>query len=274
MIAPLRRAWLLSALEAVLARQGAARLVSAPLVFPDARSFPDRWTPDAHGVAAIARRLLGLAGLGHLDVSIATFVEDVAVDRVGLDGKPSSWSHRGAAAWFAGIRGNVCEFGVELSKLSDPLGLVAALAHEVGHAFRHAHRMEHREELTEERLTDLTTVYLGFGVLTTAASERFTSHSHDNLGSSYQRQAQGYLPPEELAFLLAAQLVVRGYAPATIKDVARALPTNQAVALVQIAGTLDRREVCSELGFDAVPAVQPPPEHLPRPWWRRLLGPG
>ena len=269
---PLEREWLMAALETLIEARGEAPVLSAPLLFADARSFPDPWSPDADGVAALARRLLGHAGLAHLGVSIETFEEERAIDTVGLDGKAASWSHAGAAAWFAGIRGATCLFGIEVGKLGDALGLVAAMAHEVAHAYRAAHRLVHRDHDVEERLTDVTTVYLGFGVLTTAASERFTTRSRDDLGSSYQHQRQGYLAPHELGFLLGAQLRLRGYDPGTIKAIARCLPANQAAAVHAATRALDRAQVAEQLGFTGPPAAQPPPAHLPRAWWKRLLG--
>lgn len=269
---PLEREWLLAALETLIEARGEAPVLSAPLLFADARSFPDRWSPDTAGVAALATRLLRHAGLAHLEVSIETFEEERDVDTVGLDGKAASWSHAGAAAWFAGIRGTTCLFGIEVSKLGDALGVVAAMAHEVGHAYRAAHRLERRDRDLEERLTDVTTVYLGFGVLTTAASERFTTHSRDDLGSSYLHQRQGYLAPHELGFLLGAQLQLRGYDPATIKAIARCLPANQAAAVHAAVRELDRATVADQLGFTAPPAAQRPPELLPRSWWQRLFG--
>ena len=262
----------MAALEALIAARGEAPVLSAPLLFADACSFPDRWSPDAHGVAALATRLLRHAGLAHLGVSIETFEEERDIDTVGLDGKAASWSHAGAAAWFAGIRGTTCQFGIELGKLGDALGLVAAMAHEVGHAYRAAHRLVHRDHDLEERLTDVTTVYLGFGMLTTAASERFTSHSRDDLGSSYLHQRQGYLAPHELGFLLGAQLRLRGYDPRTIKAIACCLPANQAAAVHAAVRELDRAQVADQLGFVGLPAAQPPPAHLPRAWWKRLFG--
>ena len=189
---------------------------------------------------------------------------------VGRDGRPASTSHAGAAAWFAGIRGGTCLFGAEAGKLTDPLGLVAAMAHEVAHAFRRSHRLEHREHDLEERLTDVTTVYLGFGVLTTAASARTITAHHDNLGSSYGHQRQGYLAPHEMAFLLASQLQLRGYDAATVRWFAGQLPANQAATVRAAVAETSRAAVADAMGFDAVPAAQPSPR--PPPWWRRLLG--
>jgi hypothetical protein len=268
----LRREWLAAALEAIIAARGEDTFLSAPLLLPDDSCFPDRWSPDAAGVRALAERLLDYAKLGHLNVSIETFEEEQDVHEVGLDGRAAKWSHAGAAAWFAGIRAGTCLFGVETSKLTDPLGVVAAMAHEVGHAYRRAHRMERAEHDLEERLTDVTTIYLGFGVLTTAAAARFTARSHESLGSSWSHQRQGYLGFDEMAYLLALQLLARGYDDATIKAFAKKLPANQAAVVRETARTLAAADVHELLGFTEPPKPQPSPLPPAQSWWKRLFG--
>lgn len=268
---PLEREWLWAALQTLVDARGEDTFLTAPILLPTDACFPDRWTPDEHGVARLAKRLLGYAGLGHLDVDVELFTEQTQVREVGLDGRPSATSHAGAAAWFAGIRNNVCVFGAEADKLDDALGLVGAMAHEIGHAFRRSHRLEHRDRALEEKLTDVTTVYLGFGVLTTAAAARFITKHHDNLGSSYAHAKQGYLAAHEMAFLLASQLVIRGYDRDTIRYLARHVGANQAATIRAAVAETTPDLIANAMGFDRVPAPTPPPA-MPKSWWQRLLG--
>jgi hypothetical protein len=266
--APLEREWLWAALQTLVDTRGETTFFTAPILTPDDRCFPDRWTPDRDGVAALAKRLLGYARLDHLDVDVDVFVEPTEVREVGLDGRASATSHAGAAAWFAGIRGNTCYFGAEQDQLDDALGLVGAMAHEIAHAFRRAHRLEHRDRDLEEKLTDVTTIYLGFGILTTAASARFITTHHDNLGSSYAHKKQGYLAPHEMAFMLATQLSLRGYDHATIRRLAKHLPANQRAVIRAALAETTRELIANAMGFDRVPDPVPPPL-VETPWWRR-----
>jgi hypothetical protein len=200
------------------------------------------------------------------------FTEETEVREVGLDGRASATSHVGAAAWFAGIRGNTARFGAEADQLGDPVGIVGAMAHEIAHAFRRTYRLEHRDRDIEEKLTDVTTIYLGLGVLTTAASARYTTKL-DGLGSSYAHRRQGYLAPHEMAFLLATQLALRGYEASAIRAIAKHLPANQARSLRDAVAACDRATIANGMGFDRVPEPTPPPPDLvSRPWWQRLLG--
>jgi hypothetical protein len=264
--APLEREWLWAALQTLVEARGEATLLTAPLLLPTDEFFPDRWTPDEAGVGRLAKRLLGHAGLGHLGVEVEVFTEPTQVREVGLDGRAAATSHAGAAAWFAGIRNGTCLFGAEAEQLGDPLGLVGAMAHEIGHAFRRSHRLEHPDRDLEEKLTDVTTIYLGFGVLTVAASARFITSHHDNLGSSYAHKRQGYLAPHEMAFMLASQLLLRGYERPVIKHYAKHLPANQRATIHATAGELSRGLVANGMGFDALPPPTPPPA-IPKSWW-------
>jgi hypothetical protein len=269
--APLEREWLWAALETLVEARGEEPFLRAPIVLPDDRFFPDRWSADEHGVARLARRLLGYAGLGHLEVEVEVFTEATEVREVGLDGRASATSHVGAAAWFAGIRGGTCLFGAEADQLGDPVGIVGAMAHEIGHAYRRSYRLEHRDRTMEEKLTDVTTIYLGFGLLTTAASARFITAHHDNLGSSYAHKRQGYLAPHEMAFMLASQLVLRGYDARVVRALIKSLPANQAATVRATFAETTRPLIANAMGFDRVPDPVAPPV-IEKSFWQRLLG--
>lgn len=268
---PLEREWLWAALQTLIDTRGEEAFLNAPILLPNDRCFPDRWTPDEHGVARLAKRLLGYAGLDHLEVDVELFTEQTQVREIGLDGRPSATSHAGAAAWFAGIRAGTCLFGAEADKLGDPVGLVGAMAHEIAHAFRRSHRLEHRDRNLEEKLTDVTTIYLGFGVLTTTAAARYVTSHHENLGSSYAHMKQGYLAAHEMAFMLASQLQLRGYERDAVRWYAKQLPANQAATVRAALAETTRALIANAMGFDRVPDAVPPPP-IDKPWWRRILG--
>lgn len=57
---------LLAHLAALVTARGPGPLVSNAILEPESRYFPDDFTPAPAGVRALARRLLGYAGLGNL----------------------------------------------------------------------------------------------------------------------------------------------------------------------------------------------------------------
>jgi hypothetical protein len=253
-----------------VAARGPAALLAAP-VEPTPAFFPDRFTPTAAGARVVAERLLGYAGLqGHRAVVEVGVAE---ADERTVQARP------GAAAWFTGVQGFRCFFGVDERYLTDADGLVASMAHEVAHAFRRVHGLEGSGALPEEPATDATTVFLGFGVLTTNAAERLRT-SGEFLGTTAVIRSQqlrlGYLPPQAMAFLLAAQAVGRGAGWRERTRLARHLEPNQRAHFGSARAALARREreVLQALRLPAdrrgTPAPRPlravePPVAGPRP---------
>jgi hypothetical protein len=220
---------LLGALADVCARCGGEPLRTRPLE-PDARWFPDPWDGTVAGAEALARRLLAYAAL--------------PLDAVVEDGPPEGAEDEGdAVAWFCGIGHGRAWFALAPTLLTDPEGAAGSLAHEVAHAFRNHHGLCDPDPGREELLTDATTVYLGFGILTVNDTWRFQTRS---ASGARRHPALGYLSPGSMAFLLAAQVVAQGARGGARRRVARLLETNQAQAF---------RAACRLLARDA-PALR------------------
>jgi hypothetical protein len=243
---------LLGALADVCARCGSEPLRTRPLE-PDARWFPDRWDGTAAAAEALARRLLAYAGL--------------PLDAVVEHGPPEHAEDEGdAVAWFCGIGQGSAWFALAPSLLADPEGAAGSLAHEVAHAFRGHHGLCDPDPDREELLTDATTVYLGFGILTVNETWRFQTRSESG---ARRHPALGYLSPGSMAFLLAAQVIAQGARGGARRRVARLLETNQAQAfgaacrlLARDAPALRRR---LGLPADVRPLERRAPAPIPRP---------
>jgi hypothetical protein len=204
--------WLLQALVRLAAQRGAAPLLSNPLLEPSDRFFPDGWEASKRGVCVLAKRLLDYAGLP-LTPDVVPFSQPEELRELNEFGGAKSWGHEGAAAYFAGIEGSRCLFGCAVERMAEPDVVVATMAHEVAHAYRRFHGLEVEDRDQEERLTDATTVFLGFGILTTNGS--YIYRQSGGLEGSmtvtkWSHQHAGYLPPEAMSFLLAAQMEARG----------------------------------------------------------------
>jgi hypothetical protein len=220
--------YLLSGLARLIELRGCETFLSAPVLLAEPRFFPDKVKPRADGVAVLLQRLLAYANIEPKGLEIQIYP---ARDELLVRSNPNE--HPGAAAWFLDIEDGVYRFGVRDSELRDEQSLIGTLGHEVAHAYRTYHRICVSDRDVEEKLTDLTTVYLGFGAFTLASSFQFkTGHySHTGERLAYERQARGYLTPGQLAFLLAAQLVVRRDRENLLKQVRASLPLNHAHAV-------------------------------------------
>lgn len=290
---PEERDELLRALKGLVEARGHLPLVASHLLEPSPAYFPDAWRPDEDGAANVARRLLGYAGLGHLEVEVTAGEGTQEVDRSHestVGGTSESWHRAGSVGWFSGIRDGVCSFGVDLASLGDAEGLVATMCHEVAHAYRRVHGLEVEDRELEELLTDVTTVFLGFGILTTNGSYRYRQ-SGELLGTMtitrWSHERTGYLSPDSMSFLLAACVEARRLGGARTGHVEAVLEPNQAGAyrsararlrkldppLVQALGLprnarwpdpaplerLDRPRSLPEAPAAAAPAPQPRP---------------
>jgi hypothetical protein len=262
------RSHLVEQLAELLRAEGDKTFLAGPLIAPTDEWFPDRWTPDASGVERLIRRLLGYAELGALTLTLEIDQFSDAHGEVLADGRAGG--HSGTAAWFAGIRKGVCSFGVDTNQLRDPVGLVGTLAHEVAHAYRSMYELRVPDAAREEWLTDLTTVFLGFGVLTVNASQRFRSGSSGPGRSWYSRAEGGYLSMQSMSYLLAAQIVARGDSP---RPVGLALAANQRACFKAAYKELGARDaLLRRLGLAPRASGPSSSATAERGWFRRWFG--
>jgi hypothetical protein len=258
------RAHLLDQLAELLRAEGGDTFLAGPLIAPTDKWFPDHWTPDAAGVERLIRRLLDYAELGALKLTLEIDRFSDAHGEVLSDGRAGG--HSGTAAWFAGIHDGVCSFGVDTHQLRDPVGLVGTLAHEVAHAYRSMYELVVPDHALEERLTDLTTIFLGFGVLTVNASQRFRSGSSGAGGSWYSHAEGGYLSMQSMSYLLAAQVVARGEPTGAVQ---RLLAANQRACFKSACKDLGARDALLErLGLPRL-TLAPGASRTERPGWFR-----
>jgi hypothetical protein len=255
--------YLLLGLAKLIKQRGADTFLGAPLLLPEPEFWPDPVEPRGHGVAVLLRRLLSYAGMGELGVEIEIGARRASelVDEPARDPSEEPPLHH-AAGWFMGIEDDVCRFGVSDSSLRDEESLIGTLGHEVAHAYRERHHLVVVTRSTEEQLTDLTTVYLGFGFFTLQSSYRFRTGHYGDSGQPllYERQTLGYLRPGQLALLLAAQLVVRAQGKQELARALDALAPNHAAALERAHRELarDRARLIELLGL-------PPEDEWPEP---------
>lgn len=231
LLAPEVRSWLLGELARVISLRGAGTFLEALILEPTPRHFPDPFEASEQGVRVLLRRLLGYAGLDGLEVELGTFSAPDEVRELDDHGRAKAWGHEGAAAMFHGVEAGRCVFSVAEERIGEPVTLVATLCHEVTHAWRAVHGLVAEDHDLEEQLTDLSTVYLGFGLLTTNGAYLYRASSEYEGAQAFNRWSHtraGYLPPEAMSFLLAAQVRARGLGWWARSRLAGKLETNQA----------------------------------------------
>src|SRR4249920_210121 len=120
----------LDRLADLLAKKGMNEFFANPLVTPEAKWFPDRWTPDLASVRRLLLRFADYAGLENLGIEVDLFAREREPEWL----PPTLAEGRlegGTAALFMGIVEDVAYFAVETYALHDPVRLLGILAHEM-----------------------------------------------------------------------------------------------------------------------------------------------
>ena len=237
---PEEREWLHAELAALSAHGLAEALLSAPIVEPSDRCFPDPWKPTAGGVRTLVRRLLAYARLDlRVSIEVVSTVEQEEVPTAAGDGR--RWVRRGSPVVFAGIlEGTLC-LRVDPGALADPEGLTGNLARAVATAYRVHRRLAGADEELEARRTDITAVCLGFGVLGANVAYRYRAGMVDGglHASQWAHDRSGALSPEAMSYLLATQAVARRLDAGARRELTRVLEPNQAACFRAACESLD-----------------------------------
>src|SRR5262245_18505503 len=165
------QAWLFRAVVDLIAKRGHDQFVSMPIVEPTPKFFPDKWNYTPRGLDREIRRLMQYARLEDLDLELATFTQS-PVSRVGDNDKRfCNW----VAGAFLGIGGGKCRLAFNENAPADAEYMAGVMSHEVTHAYRAHHGLAGASS-EEELLTDVTAVFLGFGILVANIKFRVRSY--------------------------------------------------------------------------------------------------
>jgi hypothetical protein len=248
------KGWLTTEMAKLIERAGLDSYVAAPLVEATDRWFPEEWHPDDGGVARLAKRVFDIAQLA--DIEIATELTENTLER---------------GIVVTHVDGSSIKLDVDPRYLTDPLTIISHLVSLAAVVFRVRHDLEDADHDNERRLIDLTTIYLGFGILTTNAAYRYRASGEMRGNTAITRwshDVQGALPAELMAYALATQLVARGATPAELRAVKRQLETNQATVFDDACRVLKSDYVVLALNLPARnkwPARREPPAATSQP---------
>lgn len=170
-----------------------------PVILPDPDFFPNVYQPDMDGVEDLLVRVCRYMDVDRGSVILEIFSQD-EIPQFGF----GHWQSEGTAGhmgwddstrrWTIGLREDL---------IPDPMSIVAVMAHEVAHVHLFATgRVDPEVEEDHEPLTDLLTIYYGFGVFT--GNEAFRSGQVDyGTTSTYRARRVGYLPEPIIGYALA-----------------------------------------------------------------------
>ncbi|WP_371496354.1 hypothetical protein OG871_10870 [Kitasatospora sp. NBC_00374] len=201
-VGPREQAWVEESTAWLLAEFG-PEVLRRPPVLPTADHFPGPFDGSAEQIGELVVRLCGHFGVdpGGLLVEVGPYdpQADLMAAELGL-----TVSSSGAAGHFRIERGRPV-VAVEQELAARPVALVATVAHELGHVRLLAGNRIDPDRTDGEPLTDLLTVFFGFGVFN--ANAAFTRVDR---GGRVSRHRLGYLTQEAYGYALACYAHLRG----------------------------------------------------------------
>jgi len=176
-------------------------MVTCDVVLPNDHFFPDPYDAGIEAVRVMARRIAGYMQVdpGCFEVSLYTSIDHTLRKDVPI------WSGRNcdaAGLYFHQPEDGVYTIGINEDQLADPIRLSATLAHELAHVLLLGGGLVKPDKEDMEPLTDLATVYLGLGVLTSSAAFQFRQWTN-NRTQGWSVNRQGYLPEAMWGYALA-----------------------------------------------------------------------
>ncbi|MFC1406792.1 hypothetical protein ABUW04_38755 [Streptacidiphilus sp. N1-10] len=198
------RVWIEESLHWLTGQFG-EEVLRREVLLPQDTRFPRPYRGGGAEVEQVVRLLFAHLGVDRAAVSVEVEEEDPG-ERELLANLPSAaWRSQGAAGHYQRSADGSPMITLTGELSSDPVALVAVLAHELGH-----HRLlgEHRIPAARrdgEPLTDLLTVFFGTGHFNANVAHRFSQHA-----GGWQRRRLGYLTQPMFGYALARYAWLRG----------------------------------------------------------------
>jgi hypothetical protein len=198
--------WIEESMQWLLEEFGRDTFRDVTVVLPTDEFFPDEYFGEEEDVEALVERVCGYMEVerGRLEIEIYED-EHGEIQRSLCFAEDSS---EGASGHYHKRRD---KFVISLasSQLSDPMSLVATVAHEVGHVRLLGEARIHGGYEDHEPLTDLLTVFFGLGLFTANTAFRFTQW-RDSSFEGWKAERKGYLTEEMFGYALALFALMRG----------------------------------------------------------------
>ena len=196
------RLWVDNGFNRLSRMLGRQRMLQAKLVLPDAEHFPDPYDKSESAAEKMFCRICGYMKVDRSLIDLEIFPDETE----GLSQMLPYWrgSHNGCAGLYVHPDDESKQMVVALrnSQLDDPLALVATLAHELGHVILLGGGLMEHSVKDMEPMTDLLTVFLGFGIFNANSAARFLKWQNDRK-QGWSMSRLGYLPEEIYGYALA-----------------------------------------------------------------------
>ena len=176
----------------------------SPVVLPTDDFFPGTYSGSEQDVRDAVTRLCGYMAVDPERIRVEFHADNNAEQ--GIPEAVGRWS--GAAGHYRTVGGRaVISLGHSLDRT--PLALIATVAHELAHERLLGEERVVPDRADQEPLTDLLTVFLGFGIFTANAAFEFSRWSGGRY-SGWSTSRLGYLTEPMYGYALARYAWLRG----------------------------------------------------------------
>lgn len=203
------RQWVDNGFDRLSRMLGRRRMLEAEVVLPDAEHFPDPYDKSGAAVERMFFRICRYMQVDRSQIDLEIF-PDVTEE---LSQMLPYWRgrHGGCAGLFVHAEDESRKMVIALrsTQMDDPLALVATLAHELGHVILLGGGLIDHAAKDMEPMTDLLTVFLGFGIFNANCAARLLKWQKDRK-QGWSMNHLGYLPEEVFGYALARFAYDRG----------------------------------------------------------------
>jgi hypothetical protein len=172
---------------------------SVVVVLPTPEFFPDEYSGEASDVRKLMDRVCSYMSVDPDRVSLE--IEEDESEKLRHHLPIFESSGRSAAGQFHGGE-ETFKVSISAAYLSQPMSLVAVIAHELGHVLLLGDKKTSSENKGHEPLTDLLTVFLGLGIFTANSAFQFKKWQ-GGFKQGWSAQRLGYLNEEMFGYSLA-----------------------------------------------------------------------
>jgi hypothetical protein len=198
------RAWIEYRMSWLANEFGLETWWSSEAVVPADKYFPDRYDGSENSILQMFARTCAYMGVDPDEVSIRLYTESQNAD-LGA-GVAIAGDVGGTAGLYTHDGKHVVM--IEASGMSNPVGIVGTMAHELSHVRLLGEGRVTGDEDDHEQLTDLATVFFGLGVFSANSVLLYEQWSKDGW-SGWRTGKKGYLNERDFAYALALWAYVR-----------------------------------------------------------------
>lgn len=189
------------------------------MILPTDEFFPDRFSGDVFSLKKMVQRICGYMSVDYARIELELFTDE-------RRNAPHPLAHlesdgKGACGLYQ-FYYNRHHISIEEKLLANPTNLIATIAHELGHArLIGENRLCEEDYEDQEFLTDLTTIFFGFGIFTANSLFIFEQWTNANF-QGWQTSRQGYINEEMAGYSLALFAYLRNESnPAWMNEINR-----------------------------------------------------